>query len=211
MFFPPLSFLFLSCSALSWKALLLLQFPHLRQLWENLLVREIRTCTTERYSVQKTSWTNRVRQLEAEGKSFSSQEIPSVLLSIYLSSLLKTLCQAGQKDWNFIFDKFSFEIADRRGKHQWIVTHLYLVLVWHRTSTLADPSSNAQSREWHRNMRNILLHCHIHEHSLYCTESILYCKMCVTLLCPYLDLQAFSIFAQSHQTKWYLSHPQGCC
>lgn len=74
MVFPSLFFLFLSCSALSWKALLLLQFPHLRELWENLLVKEIRTHTTEWHSVQGISWTNRLRQLEAE--EFFQSRIP---------------------------------------------------------------------------------------------------------------------------------------
>lgn len=163
--FSPL--FFLSCSALPWKALLLLLFPHLRQIWENLLVKEIRTCTTEWHSVQGTPWTNRVRQLEAEGKSFSSQEIPSVLLSTYPSSLPKALSQAGQKDSNFIFDKFSFEIPNKRGKHQWVVTHWYLVLVCHKTFTLADANNSyALSTDWPKNIRNMALHCHIHEHSL---------------------------------------------
>lgn len=58
-----------------------------------------------------------VRQLEGEGRSFFQVRKSPTNLSFHLPFQPPTaLCHAREKESNYIFDKFSFETANRRAK-----------------------------------------------------------------------------------------------
>lgn len=116
-------------------------------------------------------------ELEAERVFPVKKSSPSFFPLTFPASLRPSV-RLDRNTQIIFFDKFSFEIANKRGNHMWVITHLYLVLVWHKTSTSAGQNNNnAPCTDQHKNVMNMLLHCHIHKHSLFGTVK------CVLLCC----------------------------